>query len=129
MTEQSTIKRNEWTFNYTTKQLEQATLQKVEFHSNKVNWWKSKQQETMQKVRDSGIEIKESLAEGYSNRAFRPQIQVEASLDRDLVETHTKINEHQDKLREYQGWLQVFQANPDQTLPLSHNDYLYFFGK
>jgi hypothetical protein len=46
----------------------------------------------------------------------------------DLNECSFKVTEHSLKAREYDGWIQVFSANPDSRLKLHHDDFLFFFG-
>ena len=50
-------------------------------------------------------------------------------LQRKLTECHQKIESHRKATREYEGWVQVLRANPEQRLKLTQADWLYFFGK
>lgn len=87
--------------------------------------------EVMATVRESGIEIRDSVAASYSNTKgnFGPQIEISEGLQRDLCECQQKIMEHNRLVSEYDGWRQVLEANPESRLKLSHEDWLYFFGE
>jgi hypothetical protein len=51
-----------------------------------------------------------------------------ATLQRDLNECVTKIQQHRAAATEYDAWLQVLDANPEARLKLKHNDWMFFFG-
>lgn len=87
----------------------------------------------MAEVRESGMEISESVAaqiSNYANSAMNgPQISVRADLQKKLAECHAKIQSHQQAADEYDGWIQVLSANAEQRLKLTQADWLYFFGR
>ena len=58
-----------------------------------------------------------------------PQIMVRADLRKKLAECHSKIQSHQQAADEYDGWVQVLGANPENRMKLTQADWLYFFGK
>src|SRR6185503_7290211 len=125
------MNRNEWEFEFTASALASAAKAKKETHQRKMDWWEAKKKETIQKVRDSGIEVKDSVAASYSNTKgnFGPQITIEAGLQRDLSECQDKIMEHNDLVRQYDGWAQVLDANNESRVKLQHDDWLFFFGQ
>lgn len=124
-------KRDQWEFEYTASKLVEGAKTKKESHEKRLAWWEGKKLETMQKVKDGGISIHDSVAAGYSNTkgGFGPQIEIEGGLQRDLNECHIKLKEHEEKIRVYDGWIQVLSANPESRLKLTHDDWLFFFGK
>ena len=83
----------------------------------------------MAEIRESGIEINESLAAlTYSTTsAMSPKIKVNETLQKQLLECHNKIQQHQQAADEYEGWIQVLKGNLDLNLKLTQADWLYFF--
>ena len=47
---------------------------------------------------------------------------------KDLNEANSKIQEHKDKVRAFQSWVEFLTAAKGD-LELTLSDYLYFFGK
>lgn len=84
----------------------------------------------MTEVRESGIEVSESLAIAYKTSAdFGPQVMVRNDLQQKLTECHNKIKAHTAQAREYDGWVQVLESSPgDSEFSLAQDDWLYFFG-
>lgn len=131
------MKRDEWEFEYTaTKLAEGAEAQKT-FRLARVAWWTDKKATIMAEVKESGLEVTESIAAQYGSTMSvsnargggAPQINVRHDLQMKLVECHTKVEAHTRAAAEYDGWIQVLRANPEQRLKLTQEDWLYFFGK
>lgn len=125
------MKRNEWSFDYTATKLAGAAAAKRDTHSRKLKWWEEKKTETTKRVSETGIEVHDSVAASYSNTkaGYGPEIVIDARLQRDLTECQQKIKEHHAKVLEYDGWVQVLNANPEARLSLEHDDFLFFFGE
>lgn len=124
------MKRNEWEFEYTAHRLAEAAMAKKEAHQAKFKWWEAKKAEVMATIRETGIEIRDSVAATYSNTQgnYGPQIEIAEGMQRDLREVQMKLLEHDRLIQEYEGWRQVLGANPEARLRLNHEDWLYFFG-
>lgn len=124
------MNRDEWEFEYSASKMAEAAEIKRNTHQKKLEWWENKKKEVMQQVRDTGIEIRDSVAAGYSNKSgnYGPQIEIDGGLQRDLSECQQKILEHAGHVQAYEGWRQVLLANADSRLKLHHDDWLYFFG-
>lgn len=129
------MKKGEWLFEYSAKDLAQAATKKMNHHNDRAEWWKMKKVEVMNEVKESGIEVSESVASEYSNytstnRGNGPQVMVRTDLQNKLTEIHSKILSHEQKTKEYHGWEQVLSsaAKTDRRLELNADDYLYFFG-
>ena len=124
------MKRDEWLFDHTGAKLAEAAKQKKSAHQARKAWWEEKKAEVMAKARESGIEVRDSVAASYSNSKgnYGPQIEVDSGMQRDLTECQQKILEHDRLVRDYEGWIQVLTANPEARLQLDHEDYLFFFG-
>lgn len=110
------MKRDEWAFSYSASELASAAAKKREHHKGRAAWWEDQKAAVMQEVKDSGIEVSESLA-----------TMVRTDLQRKLSECHMKINEHVEKAALYDGWAQVLNKNSSATLPLHSDDWLFFF--
>jgi hypothetical protein len=46
-----------------------------------------------------------------------------------LDECLSKLSFHTGQLNQYEGWVQVLAANPEERLALDYEDWLFFFGK
>lgn len=125
-----TMNRNNWEFEYTAKTLADAADKKASFREGREAWWRDQYAKVMTEVKESGIEVSESVAASYSNstRVSGPQVMVRTDLQSKLSECHQKIKIHNQAARDYRGWSQVLKANSEARLKLKHGDWLYFFG-
>lgn len=124
-------KRDEWEFEYTASKLAEGAAKQKDFRLGRAAWWKEAQAKVMAEVKESGLEVSESVAASISNytQMAGPQVMVRVDLQKKLSECHTKIQSHQQAADEYDGWVQVLSANPEARLKLTQADWLYFFGK
>lgn len=124
-------KRDEWEFEYTASKLAEGAAKQKDFRLGRVAWWKEAQAKVMAEVKESGLEVSESVAASISNytQMAGPQVMVRGDLQKKLSECHTKIQSHQQAADEYDGWVQVLSANQEARLKLTQADWLYFFGK
>lgn len=123
------MQRSQWLFQYSSKDLAKAALAKVEHHRRRLKFWEEAKAKVMAEVKESGIEVSESEAGGnYSNHRREPRVMVRNDLQVRITECHEKIQEHQGRITEYNGWVQVLEAS-SATLPLNADDYLFFYGK
>lgn len=127
-------KRDEWEFQYTASKLVAGAEAQKAHRLSRVEAWTEAKAKVMAEVKDSGIEVSESVAadmKSYSNttQSFGPRVMVRADLQQKLTECHTKIQTHTLAAAEYDGWIQVLKANPESRLSLTQADWLYFFGK
>lgn len=126
------MKRAQWKFSYPADVLANAAASQAAHRQERVAWWQKKREEVMDKIRSSGVEVTESLAQQYANSTvagFGPTVSVRGDLQKKLQECHTKIQAHEAAAREYDGWVQVLTANTGASMTLHHDDWLYFFGK
>ncbi|MFZ1492999.1 MAG: hypothetical protein WAU60_06245 [Candidatus Competibacter denitrificans] len=124
------MQRDRWTFRYAASELTNAAKAKRDHHEQRVLWWQAQKDGVMTEVRESGIEVSESLAIAYKTSAdFGPQVMVRNDLQQKLTECHNKIKAHTAQAREYDGWVQVLESSPgDSEFSLAQDDWLYFFG-
>lgn len=121
--------RSEWKFQYNAQELKHSAGERAEIHLKKQSWWEDKKAGVMQKIKETGIEIQDSVAASYSvtKGSFGPQIKIDPGLQRDLTECQDKIMEHNKKAQSYLGWVQILSTRSD-TYELDYDDWLYFFG-
>jgi hypothetical protein len=126
-------KRQEWEFEYTASDLAVGARKQLEFRRERVQWWQGKKEQVMATIRESGIEVNESLAVGSSNYASKalhgPQVMVRADLQQDISECHDKIQTHQRAADDYEAWVAMLDANPSQRVKCTQQDWQYFFGR
>jgi hypothetical protein len=126
-------KRNEWQFPYTAAQVAEGARLQREFRRSRVAWWADEKAKVLAEIRESGLEINESIAATISNYTSQqpggPQVMIRPELQRKLAECHAKIQSHQQAADEYAGWIDVLKDRPSMSLQLTHMDWLYFFGK
>lgn len=130
------MNRSTWNFAYTIEQLRDAAIAKRDWHEGRLKWWDDKRDETEAKIKSEGIEIDKSVAFGtdgyFSNKSHRrgASVTINNDLLDDFQECHSKVSEHQNKVKEYNGWVEVFSSQPlHHTLNLHQDDWLFFFGK
>lgn len=127
-------KRDEWEFEYTAKALAIGAEGQKAFRLSRVQAWTDSKAKLMVEIKESGIDINESLAaqmSSYSNNtnAAAPTVSIKPDLQRKLSECHGKIMAHTQAAAEYDGWIQVLNANSENRVKLTQADWLYFFGK
>ena len=126
--------RDEWKFHYSGTQLVEAARAKLAHHTKKHAFWLARKEELLGKIRSEGLEVTESEAvhhTGHKARDWRhsAKVMVRNDLQAQLDECLSKLVFHTEQLDSFQGWLQVFEANPGSDLPLDHEDWLFFFGR
>lgn len=130
--------RDQWEFNYTIKQVLVGATTKKAFHEGRLQWWRNKKEETIAAIKSDGLEVDDSIVNemsktGYlSNNTFAgrgPTVTIKDEYLRDLSECSSKISEHEGKIKAYDAWMQVLTDQKESdTLPLRHDDWMYFFG-
>lgn len=128
------MKREEWMFEYTASRLADAAASQAAFRRTRFEFWRAKKEEVVQRIRDSGLTVHEDMSLGlmdktYVTRDSRAQVLVDPMLQRDLNECVTKMQQHSERAREYDGWEQVLRGNAEARVQLDHDDWMYFFGK
>ncbi len=127
-------KRDEWEFEYTASKLAEGASAQKAFRLSRVEAWTEAKEKVMAEVKESGIEVVESVAAAmtsYSNstQSIGPQIGINPQFQKKLAECHAKIQAHTQAAAEYDGWVQVLTANSESRHKLTQADRLYFFGK
>lgn len=126
--------RSDWKFSYTGTQLAQGAQTKLKFHEGRIAWWKKHKEELIAQIKSEGIQVSEGAAMGYSNPKARDyergaKVMVRNDLQEKLDECMEKLGHHTNKLRDYDGWLQVLTGNPETMLEADMDDWLFYFGK
>lgn len=127
------MEREKWKFEYTASKLAEAAQTKVNWHTERLDWWKNKKNEVFDTIRKEGIEVDEKISLEFKNPKSRDwdrgaQVMVRNDLQKDLDECMEKLQAHTKRLNEYSGWHQVLVANPESRQSLDIDDWLFFFG-
>ena len=128
------MQRNDWNFEFDTAKVIEATETKIAYHSEHLEFWKSKREETMASIREDGIEINEKIALSYINPKARDWergggIMIRNDLRIDLSEVFQKLAYHTRLRDTYDGWRQALEGSPDEKLSFDIEDWLFFFGR
>lgn len=128
------MQRTDWQFDYTAVKLGEAAQAKINWHTERLEWWNTKKDQVFATIRKEGLEVDEKISMGFSNPKSRDwergaQVMVRNDLQKDLEECLQKLQAHTKQLNEYNGWNQVLVANPENRLSLDIDDWLFFFGK
>lgn len=131
--------RDDWEFEYTTEQLADAAEAQRAFRAARVMAWEEKKAEVIQRIKESGIDVSDSIANAMGNmpagkyvgtQSYRgAHITINVEMQEDLNECVEKIREHTNLRNQYAAWVQILQGNPGKTLKLHHDDWMFFFGK
>ena len=54
LTEEIAMQRNEWKFEYTASKLAEAAQDKINWHKERLDWWKNKKEEVFASIRSEG---------------------------------------------------------------------------
>lgn len=73
------MQRNEWKFDYTARNLAAAARERLEFHQERLAFWKQKRDEVLAQIRSEGVEVDEKILLGYRNPKSRDWEQVLAA--------------------------------------------------
>lgn len=133
--------RHEWEFEYTAAKIGDGAEAQKAFRLGRVQWWRDQYAKVMAEIKESGLEVQQSIAAGYgadksdplrgsyisNSRDVQLNLQVNTGLQKKLIECHQKIQNHSAAVAEYEGWIQVMRANPEARLKLNQDDWLYFF--
>lgn len=129
------MNRADWEFEYTASTLAGAAQAQRDHRLERVKVWEGKKAEVMAKIKDTGLTVHEGVAAGMtsytaSNSGFPgAMVMVDSTLQKDLNECVQKIQTHRAAATDYDGWLQVLDANREARLKLKHSDWMFFFGK
>jgi hypothetical protein len=125
--------RSDWEFEYTGAALAEAAKTKLEFHQERLAWWKEKRSAIMTQIRSEGLEINEKISLGFRSPKSRDweggaQVMIRNDLQKALNECQEKLSFHTGKINGYKGWYQMLTANPHARKGLDIQDWLYFFS-
>ena len=127
--------RDQWKFRYTARQLAEAAQTKIEFHKGRLEFWEARRKEVIGQIKADGIEVNEkSVLLQYASPKMRDfqeggDIMIRNDLRKRLAEAYEKLAYHTGRRDTFDGWQQVLGANPDDTIELDIDDWLFFFGR
>lgn len=138
----SSENRLNWEFFYTVQQLLAGAKSQLAFREERQAFWTGVYNDTKNKIESGGgITITESASRqqgwatdklsAYTGRSLVPSVQIDPTLEAQLLEADSKILHHKQKVDEYRAWVEVFETaaktHPESTKLLKMADWLYFF--
>lgn len=128
------MKRSKWKFQYKVQDLLEAATKKKDFYQGRLDFWSKAKDETVKKIKDSGIVFDESLANApdqpYHNSGRQSSVYIDSTLRDDLSESERKILEHKDNVAIYEAWIEILSSQPPKNIyNLNHDDWLFFFSE
>lgn len=133
------MQRDEWTFTHTAEHLLSAATAQRDFRAARVKVWEEKKAEVIGRIRESGLTVTESLADGMGSASPKynisthshrgAQITIDPTMQADLNECTTKVREHRELEKAFAAWVQVFEAHLNKSFDLDHDDWQFFFGR
>ena len=126
--------RNNWKFTYTAARLAEGADTKLKFHEERILFWKKQKDDLVAEIRKDGLEVSEGTALAYAHPKSRDfergaKVMVRNDLKDKLDECMDKLAYHVGKRRDYDGWVQVLNGNPEDRLEADMEDWLFYFGK
>ncbi len=120
-----------------------AAAAQRDFRIGRIEVWEGKKKEVMERIKDSGLTVHESIASGMSgsnnvnalkyqtttSSDYGPQVLIDPMMQKDLNECSSKIRTHTELRNQYAAWEQVLSANKESRVKLDHDDWMFFFGK
>lgn len=124
------MNRNEWKFTYGADELLKQAALKMKHHEKRHDWWTKKRVEVVDQIKKSGIDVDQSLSDmSMSNSYHRGgNITIDEKLARDLQEAFGKQKEHERKITDYAGWVQVLSSQGKNIMQLDQEDWMFFFS-
>ena len=61
------MQRTDWTFQYRASQIAEATRSKIDYHQERLTFWKAKREEVLATIRAEGIEVDEKIVLAFQN--------------------------------------------------------------
>ncbi len=126
--------REDWEFSYQAAKVAMAAKAKISHHESRLDFWKKAREDIIARIRSEGIEVDEKIVLLYSNPKHRDwdqagEVMIRNDLRKELVECYKKLAYHTGRRDGYDGWAQVLDANPESSLALDIDDWLFFFGR
>lgn len=95
----------------------------IDHHRDRIEWWESERDTTIEQLREKGIEVRERQVTGME----RHELVGDPELVKRLGECDSKIRTHTDKRDLFEQWKAVVSLHPaDRQLSLSTRDAIFF---
>ena len=120
--------RNKWEFNYAGTQVLEGAQTKKKYHESRLSFWNNRKEKVKSEIKSDGMSFDESQSDATSNSRRTTGINVREDLMRDLNECNERIKLHHAKIAGYEAWIEVLGSQREMTLPLTQNDWMYFFS-
>lgn len=129
--------REGWTFEMPVGEVLEGAQKQLAYRQTRVEFWKDRRDEIVQKIREEGITINESEVEklaggtSYSNGIGNGvRVVIDNEMQVRLQEAQMKLQENREHVRQYQTWVDLLTPQSAKlSVKLDRADWLYFFGK
>ncbi len=122
--------KHEWKFARLGSELLTGAQSKKQICEGKLAWWKTRKEDLIKTI-PAGVTMEESQV-NYSSATTSfgaPQLIIDPTLQKHLKEAHSRLTNLSERIKEYDGWIQILEKNATQTFSVDHDDWLFFFGK
>lgn len=124
--------RDGWLFDVPVDSVRTACKNRIQFHTERLAYWKDQRAQGLDKVRAQGIifdddesydALTQKVANSYQQRGVRMDPELQAALNH----ADSKVKEHEARVRDYSAWARTLAVVSDSgPLRLRHADMLYF---
>ncbi len=118
--------RNGWVFEYAPAEVLAAAEKKVQYHKERLAWWRDEASQAEQTLKDKGFEYRSR----YHTGGTEVEIVGDPELARRVSDCKKKIIEHEGQQMVYETWVRALRAQteraPDAPLNLKIADILFF---
>lgn len=132
--------RTQWEFTYTARQVAYGARKQKEYRDSRRALWEAKHNEVLEQIRAQGLLVNsgamESMLETMTvassymkggNSGSTPTISIDKKLQDKFTESFRKKEEHLALSEQYEVWIQTLEAQPDEVLKITYEDFKFFF--
>lgn len=117
------MRRDDLTFEYLSGDVAEAAQGQLEHHQKRLDYWKDEREFIKEKIEEAGLQIRERQVTGGTNY----EVVADQELQQRFNQCHRKIDQHREKIEEYDKWVKVLRNRPEtEPIWLDMEDILYF---
>jgi hypothetical protein len=122
--------RRTWEITLSTKAVLTAAKRKVAFHKTRVKHWLAVRAKAEKAVKQKGIKIVPNMHFGNTSAGYnvpkREIAQLDDRLVEDVMNANRKVEEHRERVRGYDKYVQFLTLSDEDSLSLTIEDAEYF---
>lgn len=119
--------RNNWKFKYSGSSLAMAAGECKEYHEKRLEFWQNELTIAEDTLKNSTVTFHEyqgTVVAGQQNKSIQPMI--DPTLQQRFAVCQGKVNEHAQKIEDFDRWRRGFEHNDQETFELDPEDISYF---